>query len=131
MTKSENELKIVLEKHKMGLEGDKKWKRANLKGADLREANLKGANLTVANLKDADLKGADLDHSCLPLWCGSLSAQVDDRQLAQIIYHAVKAGLNSKNASDETKRELEKLVEFANKFHRVNECGEIVTLTKS
>ena len=113
---------------------------ANLSGAYLRDANLKYANLrdvdlTGANLRDADLTGADLtganlryadlDYSCLPLWCGSLEAHFDDRQLVQIAYHLVKAGLQSKNASEETKKELSKLIDFANKFHRVDECGEI------
>lgn len=98
---------------------------AYLHGADLREANLRGADLSGANLHEADLHGADLDFSCLPLWCGSLSAQFDDRQLKQIAYHLVKAGLQSKNASDETKAELSKLIDFANGFHRVEECGKI------
>ena len=98
---------------------------ANLRGADLSDADLRGADLSDANLRGANLSRADLDFSCLPLWCGSLSAHFDDRQLAQIAYHLVKVGLQSKNASEETKRELEKLVDFANTFHRVSECGKI------
>ena len=108
---------------------------ADLSGADLSDADLRDANLKYANLRDADLTGADLrganlrdtnlDYSCLPLWCGSLEAHFDDKQLIQIAYHLVKAGLQSKNASEETKKELSKLIDFANKFHRVNECGEI------
>lgn len=108
---------------------------ADLSGADLSDADLRDANLKYANLRDADLTGADLrganlrdtnlDYSCLPLWCGSLEAHFDDRQLVQIAYHLVKAGLQSKNASEETKKELSKLIDFANKFHRVDECGEI------
>ena len=108
---------------------------ADLSGADLSDADLRDANLKYANLRDADLTGADLtganlryadlDYSCLPLWCGSLEAHFDDRQLVQIAYHLVKAGLQSKNASEETKTELSKLIDFANKFHRVDECGEI------
>jgi len=108
---------------------------ADLRGADLQRADLQlailqgailqGANLVGTNLSDVDLKGADLDYSCLPLWCGSLTAHFDDRQLRQIAYHLVKAGLHSKNASPETKRELAKLIDFANGFHRVDECGEI------
>ena len=85
------------------------------------------ADLCGANLRDADLRRADLDFSCLPLWCGSLTAHFDDKQLRQIAYHLVKAGLNSKNASEETKKELAKLVDFANEFHRVDECGKITT----
>ena len=108
---------------------------ANLSHADLSNAYLSGADLSHADLSNADLRGADLrganlrdtnlDYSCLPLWCGSLEAHFDDRQLVQIAYHLIKAGLQSKNASEETKKELSKLINFANKFHRVNECGEI------
>ena len=99
--------------------------RADLSGADLSGADLLGANLSGANLSGANLAGANLDFSVLPLWCGSLKANFDDRQLVQIAYHLVKAGLNSNNASEETKAELEKLIDFANKFHRVGECGKI------
>jgi len=104
---------------------DANLKYANLRDADLKYANLKYADLTGADLRGADLRGADLDYSCLPLWCGSLEAHFDDRQLVQIAYHLVKSGLQSKNASEETKKELAKLIDFANKFHRVDECGEI------
>ena len=98
---------------------------ADLSSVDLSDADLRGAGLKGADLRGADLRGADLDYSCLPLWCGSLEAHFDDRQLVQIAYHLVKAGLQSKNASEETKKELSKLIDFANKFHRVDECGEI------
>ena len=103
---------------------------ANLSDANLRRADLSYANLSDANLSDADLSGAylsgaNIDFSSLPLWCGSLRAHFDDRQLAQIAYHLVKAGLNSQNASDKTKSELSKIIDFANKFHRVGECGKI------
>ena len=99
--------------------------RANLRGADLRGADLRYANLGYANLGYANLRGANLDYSCFPLWCGSLLANFDDRQLKQIAYHLVRAGLNSKNSSEETKAELSKLIHFANGFHRVGECGKI------
>ena len=98
---------------------------ANLRYADLTGADLRGANLTGADLRGANLRDTNLDYSCLPLWCGSLEAHFDDRQLVQIAYHLIKAGLQSKNASEETKNQLAKLIDFANKFHRVDECGEI------
>jgi uncharacterized protein YjbI with pentapeptide repeats len=105
-------------------------RNANLQNADLRNANLQNADLQDADLQDADLRNADLrnanlDFSCLPLWCGSLSAHFDDKLLKQIAYHIVKAGLQSKNASGEAKAELSRLIDFANGFHRVNECGAI------
>ena len=98
---------------------------ADLRRADLRRADLRGADLRWADLSRADLREADLDYSGLPLWCGSLSAHFDDRQLKQIAYHLVKAGLQSKNASDETQAELRKLIQFANGFHRAKKCGFI------
>ena len=78
---TESELASILNLHKAWIIGEDYGKRADLREADLREANL---------------SGADLDYSCLPLWCGSLSAQFDDKQLKQIAYHLVKAGLQSK-----------------------------------
>ena len=141
----QEKLQEILKKHKKWLNDEEDGERANLRGANLCGANLSGAilfganlrganlsgailfgaNLRGANLYEADLFGVDLDFSCLPLWCGSLSAHFDDRQLKQIAYHLVKAGLQSKNASEETKKELSKLIDFANGFHRVEECGRI------
>ena len=150
-----NELKKILELHEKWLNGEEGGERADLSGADLSGADLREADLSHADLIDADLRwadlshadlrwaylshadlihanlsgadlsGADLDYSCLPLWSGSLSANFDDRQLKQIAYHLVKAGLQSKNASNETKTELRKLIPFANGFHRAEECGLI------
>ena len=142
---TESELASILNLHKAWISGEDYGKRADLSGADLREADLRGANLREANLRGAnlrgadlrwadlrkadlsgaDLSGADLDYSGLPLWCGSLSAHFDDKQLRQIAYHLVKAGLQSKNASDETQAELRKLIQFANGFHRAKKCGFI------
>ena len=129
------QLKEILEAHEKWLNGEEGGKKANLRYADLRGANLcnadlryadlRGANLYNADLRYANLRNADLDFSCLPLWCGSLAADFDDRQIIQLIYHAVKAGLSSKNTSNEVKEELSKLKALANKFHRVNECGII------
>ena len=107
---SKEELDNILKLHKMYLNNEDGGVRADLRRADLQYA---------------DLRDADLQYSCLPIWCGSLSAHFDDKQLTQIAYHLVKAGLNSKNASEETKEELKKIVDFANKFHRVDECGVI------
>lgn len=118
-------LNEILEKHKLWLEGKEDGVKADLREADLRGANLRDANLYGADLRRANLRGANLDFSCLPLWCGSLTAHFDDKQLRQIAYHLVRAGLQSKNASKETKEELSKLIDFANGFHRVDECGKI------
>ena len=140
MTKEE--LALILGKHKKWLNDDPDGKRAYLSDADLRRvdlrgadlsdadmrgANMRGADMRSANLSGADLSGANLDFSCLPLWCGSLSAHFDDRQIIQLIYHTVKSGLNSKNTGEEVKNELTKLIDLANRFHRADECGRITT----
>ena len=135
MTKEE--LALILDKHKKWLNDDPDGKRADLRGADLRrvdlrgadlsDADMRGANMRGADMRSADLSGANLDFSCLPLWCGSLSAHFDDRQIIQIIYHAVKSGLDSKNTGEEVKNELTKLIDLANRFHRADECGRITT----
>lgn len=116
----QEELNKILKKHKKWLKHEPDGERAYLVEAYLVEANLKGANLL-----GADLLGADLDFSCLPLWCGSLEANFDDKQLIQIAYHLVKAGLSSSNSSEKIKNELLKIKDLANEFHRIDECGII------
>ena len=118
MTKTE--LTLIIESHNKWLNCEPDGKRA-----DLRDVNLSGADLRGANLHKAELNGAVIDFSCLPLWCGSLGAFFDDRQIIQLVYHTVKSGLQSKNTSEEVKNELTKLIDLANRFHRVGECGKI------
>ena len=55
-----NDLKTILEKHKMWLDDEDGGERADLRGANLRGANLRWANLSGADLRWADLSGADL-----------------------------------------------------------------------
>ena len=144
---SAKKLKEVLKKHELWLKNEPGGELANLsfanlsfadlsfanlsfadlRSADLRSADLRSANLRSANLRFADLRSADLDFSSFPLWCGGLNVHLDDRQLIQMAYHLAKNGLFSKNASEETKAELSKIVDFANKFHRTEECGRIET----
>ena len=101
---------------------------ADLRGADLRDAYLQRADLRDADLRDADLRGANLDFSCMPLWCGDLKANYDDKQIIQQVYHVASHIKFSKNIKDE---DLKALLEsnlfkkVANKFHRVKECGKI------
>ena len=62
---TELELKDILEKHFLWLEGDPNGERADLSwadlyGADLRRANLCRADLSVADLSGAILRGANL-----------------------------------------------------------------------
>ena len=55
-----NELKTILEKHKMWLNDEDGGEMANLSEADLRWADLSGANLSGADLCLANLSGANL-----------------------------------------------------------------------
>ena len=100
---------------------------AHLERANLEWANLEGANLEGANLERANLEGANLDFSAFPLWCGGLDVHIDDRQATQLLYHLVRNVLYSKNTSKEMKKicRIKSLVNQANKFHRVDECGKI------
>ena len=88
----------------------------NLSGASLVNANLKGANL-----KGANLKGANLDCSCYPLWCGSLHFKADKRLACQLAYHLCSIQCDD---ADYIKMR-NSILDFANQFHRVDECGEL------
>ena len=127
------ELKIILEKHKLWLEGnggeranlrDADLRDANLRGADLRDADLRGANLRGAdlrgaNLRGADLRDADLDYSCLPLWCGSKGMIVDKRIASQIAAHF--CALDCADAGYLAARAA--ILEFAKSSHRAEDLG--------
>ena len=124
---TQSEINKILELHKAWLNGDENGVRANLRRADLCGADLRRANLSGANLRGANLIWADLDYSAFPLWCGALNVHIDDRQAVQLLYHLVRNVLYSKNTSDELKELLSRkeIVEKANEFHRVDECGKI------
>ena len=100
---------------------------ANLEDANLRGADLRGANLEDADLRGANLRGANLDYSCLPLWCGSLLANMDDRQVKQLLYHTLSIVKHSNNVSETLKEALltEQNVNIAKEFHRADECNKL------
>jgi uncharacterized protein YjbI with pentapeptide repeats len=133
------ELQEILRLHKLWLKGsldgkcadlqDANLQDANLRNANLRDANLWNADLWGANLRDANLRDANLDYSCWPLWCGSLDAHIDDRIARQLLYHLIRPCLVSPDVSEDFKRALftPELIAEANAFHRVEECGKIVS----
>lgn len=148
---TQEELNVILDKHKKWLNSEDGGERADLywaylcgadlRGADLRwvdlsmadlrhtnlhYANLRGANLCWvdlyrADLRYANLRGADLDYSCWPLWCGSLDVKVDARIARQLAYHFCRLDCDDPEYLEARKA----IAEFANKFHRVDECGRI------
>jgi uncharacterized protein YjbI with pentapeptide repeats len=105
---------------------DTNMREANLRGAILRDADLRDALLWRANLHEADLQGADLrganiDFSCLPLSCGGLHMQLDRKLLAQLAYHFCCQECDNY----EYAQARDALLDFANTFHRVAECGQL------
>lgn len=101
------ELEIVLKKHKKWLLSEPGGERA-----DLRRANL---------------TGDEIDYSAWPLWCHSLDVHVDERQVAQLLYHVLCLVKYSKHISEETKQLLmtENNLAVALKFHRADECERL------
>lgn len=125
---TQEELNVILDKHKKWLSGKEGGERANLRRAYLREADLSGADLRRAylggaDLSGADLSGADLDYSCWPLWCGSLDAKVDARIARQLAYHFCRLDCDDPEYLAARKA----IAKFANGFRRVDKCGRIET----
>ena len=108
---TQEELNVILDKHKMWLSGKEGGEKADLRGADLRGAYLSKANLSRANL----------DYSSWPLWCGSLDVKVDARIARQLAYHFCRLDCDDQGYLEARKA----IAEFANGFHRVDECGRI------
>ena len=107
----QEELQKILEAHGKWINGEYGGARANLRGADLR-----GANLSDANLSDANL-----DFSCWPLWCGGLAVKVCKRIAVQLAYHFCKLDCDD----PEYIAARNAILDFANQFHRVGECGKL------
>ncbi len=132
----QEELQEILDAHKKWINGKDGGARANLSEADLSGANLSGANLRRADLSEADLseadlseadlsgadlRRADLDFSCWPLWCGSLAVKVCKRIAVQLAYHFCKLDCDD----PEYIAARNAILDFANQFHRVGECGKL------
>lgn len=143
---NKEELKNILKKHKdwiNGIDGGEKadlrganigdadlrytdLRRANLRGVNLRYVDLRGANLGYTDLrgvklKSANLRGADIDYSSWSLWCGSLDVKVDKRIAAQLAYHFCRLDCDD----PEYIKARNAILDFANQFHRVDECGRL------
>ena len=113
---TQKELNMILDKHKKWLNNEDGGERANLRGADFGQVDLSRADLRYANLH-----GADIDYSCWPLWCGSFNVKVDARIARQLAYHFCRLDCDDSEYLEARKA----IAEFANKFHRMEECGRI------
>ena len=130
----QTKLRKILDEHKRWIETNQRegsradlreanLRRADLQGADLREANLQGADLWGADLRRADLRRADLDYSSWPLWCGSLDVKADKKIAVQLAYHFCRLDCDD----PEYIKIRNAVLNFANQFHRVDECGMLQT----
>jgi uncharacterized protein YjbI with pentapeptide repeats len=99
------DLKKIVDAHRLWLNGDPGGIRADLSEADLRRADLSGANLSEA----------DLNFSCLPLWCGGLGWKIDKRIAAQLAYHFCSMECDDPDFI----RIRNGMLDFANRFHLV------------
>ncbi|MFQ8684319.1 MAG: hypothetical protein ACLR99_11345 [Acutalibacteraceae bacterium] len=76
-------------------------------------------DLHKTDLSKADLRGANIDYACWPLWCGSLGVKVDVRIARQLAYHLCALDCDD----PEYIKARNAILDFANQFHRVQECG--------
>ena len=111
------DLNTIIQLHEKWLRREPGGKKANLSSADLS-----GADLSHADLRYADLRGANVDFSSWPLWCGSLkSVKVDARIARQLAYHLCSVVCDD----PEFTSIRDQILPFANKFHKVDECGKL------
>ena len=121
------DLNTIIQLHEKWLRREPGGKKANLSGANLSSADLRGADLSDADLSgadlsDADLRGANVDFSSWPLWCGSLKGvKVDARIARQLAYHLCSVVCDD----PEFTSIRDQILPFANKFHKVDECGKL------
>ena len=116
------DLNTIIQLHEKWLRREPGGKKANLSSADLRGADLSDADLSHADLRYADLRGANVDFSSWPLWCGSLKGvKVDARIARQLAYHLCSVVCDD----PEFTSIRDQILPFANKFHKVDECGKL------
>ena len=93
--------------------------------AAVQNAVKSGADLRRADLRGADLRGANVDFSCWPLWCGSLNVKINKLIFCQLLYHTLRAGQSVDEQEIKRLFDIPGVVNLANRFHRVDECGKI------
>ena len=102
-------------------------KKADFSGAKCEGADFSEADFLGANCEGTDFSGANFDFSCWPLWCGSLGVRIGKRLFCQLLYHTIQAGQSVNDPEIKKICEMESVLNIANQFHRVEECGKIET----
>lgn len=67
------------------------------------------ANLNRADLNGTNLHYANIDYSDFPLWHGSLSVNMDDKQVKQLLYYVLSIVKHSNNVSDVGDHKIKRL----------------------
>ena len=68
------------------------------------------------DFRRANLRGADLDFSTLPLWCGSFDLTCDTRLVSQLLYHLCRLDVRDCPEWEELRHDP-RLVALANQSH--------------
>jgi hypothetical protein len=100
-------------------------------------------NKNTINLKNFDCKNLDFEHSQLPigvdydnintghsnffLGCNSFNIEMNDKLIAQLLYHTVRGALDSPKVSQKIKNILlsKDIIALANKFFMVGKCDNV------
>lgn len=98
------------------------FSRACCLNSDFTNARLVGVNFHGCELANANFISADIDYASLPMSCNSLHLTVDQRIAVQMAYHF--CALNCDDPAFITARNA--ILDFANTFHRVEECGKLI-----
>ena len=111
---TQEELEIILEKHRKWLYDEEGGERADLRYADLRSADLNYADLGSANLSSANLNSANLNSAISDLRFISLSSLGSKKRMTTYCFDSDTVWCGCFNG---TLEEFEKKV---NETHKIN-----------
>ena len=94
---------------------------ADMRGADMTDVDMTGADMRGADMRYANMTGANIDYSSFSLSCSFLNIKIDKRIAAQLMYHVCSMDCDDPDFI----KARNSVLDFANTFHRVNECGKL------
>ena len=122
------QIKQILDKHRLWLKDAPEGERANFINANLRWANLSRADLSRADISWANLRGADIDYSCWPLWCGSRAVKTDQRLRKQLLAHVADTIDHAPDRAEEEVAIYDLIRPFVKGWHQEDEFGELLEI---